>query len=66
LINFTAGSIGGTVGTTLNTPFDVVKTRIQGYNGVGPRKYNWTIPSVLTVAKEEGYVQKYWCDHTSD
>ncbi|KAG2175333.1 hypothetical protein INT44_007821 [Umbelopsis vinacea] len=59
LINFTAGAIGGTVGTALNTPFDVVKTRIQGYNGTGPRKYNWTLPSVALVAKEEGALALY-------
>ncbi|CAG8525433.1 7226_t:CDS:1 [Acaulospora morrowiae] len=51
--NFIAGSIGGTVGTILNTPFDVVKTRIQ--NDSGPvRKYNWTLPAVKTVIQEEG------------
>ncbi|CAG8534213.1 14059_t:CDS:1 [Acaulospora colombiana] len=51
--NFIAGTIGGTVGTMLNTPFDVVKTRIQ--NDSGPvRKYNWTLPAVGIVAKEEG------------
>jgi len=51
-----AGSIGGTVGTMLNTPFDVVKSRIQNtprVPGVTP-KYNWTLPSVAIVAKEEG------------
>ena len=51
--NFIAGSIGGTFGTMLNTPFDVVKTRIQNQSG-NVLKYNWTLPSVLTIAKEEG------------
>jgi len=59
LVNFTAGTIGGTVGTMLNTPFDVVKTRVQGYSGVGPRKYNWTLPSVVIIAKEEGLAALY-------
>jgi len=54
LINFTAGAIGGTVGTILNTPFDVVKTRVQSYSGVGVGKYNWTWPSIALIAKEEG------------
>lgn len=52
--NFVAGTIGGTVGTILNTPMDVVKTRIQGHVGTGPKKYNWTWPSLALVAKEEG------------
>ncbi|CAG8671823.1 21727_t:CDS:2 [Cetraspora pellucida] len=51
--NFIAGGIGGTVGTILNTPFDVVKTRIQNDSGA-VRKYNWTLPALKTVAVEEG------------
>lgn len=56
-----SGSIGGTVGTLLNTPFDVVKSRIQNTTkvpGVVP-KYNWTIPSVALVYKEEGFAALY-------
>ncbi|CAN6653090.1 mitochondrial 2-oxodicarboxylate carrier 1 [Trichomonascus vanleenenianus] len=56
-----SGSIGGTVGTMVNTPFDVVKSRIQNtprVPGVVP-KYNWTIPSVLTVFREEGFGALY-------
>ncbi|KAI0244381.1 hypothetical protein L0F63_003536, partial [Massospora cicadina] len=34
-INFVAGAAGGTVGTLANTPFDVVKTRIQNHRGEG-------------------------------
>ncbi|ODQ68464.1 mitochondrial carrier [Nadsonia fulvescens var. elongata DSM 6958] len=51
-----AGSIGGFCGTALNTPFDVVKTRIQSIpkiENVVP-KYNWAFTSILTVAREEG------------
>ena len=29
LIDLTCGTVGGTFGTILNTPFDVVKSRIQ-------------------------------------
>ncbi|KAG5361178.1 putative mitochondrial 2-oxodicarboxylate carrier [Yarrowia sp. C11] len=56
-----AGSIGGTAGTVLNTPFDVVKSRIQNTTrvpGVIP-KYNWTVPSVFTVFREEGFGALY-------
>lgn len=54
LRNFVAGAVGGTFGTMLNTPFDVVKTRIQ--NQRGPLlKYGWAVPSLALIAKEEGY-----------
>ncbi|KAI8920624.1 mitochondrial carrier domain-containing protein [Entophlyctis helioformis] len=51
--NFVAGALGGTVGTMINTPFDVVKTRVQSQVN-GPYKYNWTIPAIGTIAREEG------------
>jgi solute carrier family 25 (mitochondrial 2-oxodicarboxylate transporter), member 21 len=56
-----AGSIGGTVGTILNTPMDVVKSRIQNSPksaGAAP-KYNWAWPAVATVAREEGFAALY-------
>lgn len=51
-----SGSIGGTVGTALNTPMDVVKSRIQNTVRVAGQvpKYNWAWPALATVAKEEG------------
>ncbi|KAI8388847.1 mitochondrial carrier domain-containing protein [Radiomyces spectabilis] len=58
-LNFVAGTVGGIAGTAINTPYDVVKTRIQGYMGVGPKKYNWTIPAIVTIAKEEGVASLY-------
>jgi solute carrier family 25 (mitochondrial 2-oxodicarboxylate transporter), member 21 len=44
------------VGTILNTPFDVVKTRIQNQvNRPGiVSKYNWALPSLGTIMREEG------------
>ncbi|CAO3613559.1 unnamed protein product [Cunninghamella echinulata] len=57
--NFIAGTVGGTFGTILNNPLDVVKSRIQGYTGEGPKKYNWALPAVATVAKEEGVSALY-------
>lgn len=59
--NLLSGSVGGCVGTILNTPFDVVKSRIQGATklpGVIP-KYNWTYPVLVTIFKEEGPVALY-------
>lgn len=56
LRNFAAGSIGGTVGTILNTPFDVAKTRIQNQivaPGQAP-KYTWALSSLRTIVREEG------------
>ena len=56
-----AGTIGGTIGTMLNTPFDVVKSRIQNTSKAEGviRKYNWTVPSVVTVFREEGFGALY-------
>ncbi|CUM62888.1 uncharacterized protein PRCAT00000447001 [Priceomyces carsonii] len=50
-----SGSIGGTFGTVVNTPIDVVKSRIQA----GSTKYIWTFPSLFMVAKEEGLAALY-------
>jgi len=61
LNDLAAGSVGGFVGTAINTPFDVVKSRIQGATkapGVVP-KYNWTYPALITIAREEGAVALY-------
>lgn len=56
--NFISGSVGGFVGTALNTPFDVVKSRIQGATkplaGGPPPKYNWTYPALGVIMREEG------------
>ena len=56
-----AGSLGGTTGTILNTPMDVVKSRIQNSPKVAGSipKYNWAWPAVGTVLKEEGFSALY-------
>jgi len=44
-----------------NNSADVVKSRIQNtvkVKGVVP-KYNWTLPSIALVAKEEGFAALY-------
>jgi len=59
LQNFLAGAIAGTVGTILNTPADVVKSRIQNQPTGTVRKYNWALPGIRTIAKEEGFTALY-------
>ncbi|KAI1310746.1 mitochondrial carrier domain-containing protein [Xylaria venustula] len=56
-----AGTIGGTVGTILNTPMDVVKSRIQNTPKIAGHvpKYNWAWPACGTVIKEEGFGALY-------
>lgn len=56
-----AGTIGGSVGTVLNTPMDVVKSRIQNSPKIAGTipKYNWAWPAVGTVMKEEGFAALY-------
>jgi solute carrier family 25 2-oxodicarboxylate transporter 21 len=45
----------------LNTPLDVVKSRIQNTPKVPGQipKYNWAFPSVVTVFREEGFGALY-------
>ena len=51
LAGFTAGSIA----STINIPWDVAKSRIQGYHPENvPRKYNTCIQTILLVYREEG------------
>jgi len=56
-----SGAVGGTVGTILNTPMDVVKSRIQNSPKVpgGVPKYNWAWPALGVVMKEEGFGALY-------
>lgn len=56
-----AGAIGGTAGTIVNTPMDVVKSRIQNSPKIAGStpKYNWAWPALGTVMKEEGFGALY-------
>jgi solute carrier family 25 2-oxodicarboxylate transporter 21 len=56
-----SGAIGGTVGTVLNTPMDVVKSRIQNSPKIAGSipKYNWAWPATATVLREEGFAALY-------
>lgn len=59
--DFLSGAIGGTVGTILNTPMDVVKSRIQNSPKIAGSvpKYNWAWPGLGTIMKEEGFAALY-------
>ncbi|KAK4686681.1 hypothetical protein P7C73_g3444, partial [Tremellales sp. Uapishka_1] len=52
--NMAAGTVGGFMGTLLNTPFDVAKSRLQA-KATG----EWTYPAVLRIAREEGFSALY-------
>ncbi|CAN0267679.1 unnamed protein product [Pylaiella littoralis] len=59
--DFVAGMVGGTLATVANTPFDVVKSRMQNQlevEGQNP-KYKHTIPSLITITSEEGLAAVY-------
>ncbi|KAJ2780714.1 hypothetical protein H4R18_003301 [Coemansia javaensis] len=59
-VNFVAGAIGGTIGTTLNTPPDVVKTRIQNFNPArGAPPYTTFLAGARAIAREEGFRALY-------
>ncbi|KAF3893768.1 Mitochondrial 2-oxodicarboxylate carrier [Trichophyton interdigitale] len=56
-----AGTVGGTLGTVINTPMDVVKSRIQNSPKIAGSvpKYNWAWPALGTVMREEGFGALY-------
>ncbi|KAF9335394.1 hypothetical protein BG006_000181 [Podila minutissima] len=58
LRNFIAGTMGGFLGTLVNTPFDVVKSRIQNQRK-GTHTYGFTLPSVAKIYREEGFRALY-------
>lgn len=51
---FVTGSIGSMLGTLFNTPFDVVKSRMQQQEKTGEIKYRSTFQSIRVVHAEEG------------
>jgi len=57
--NFIAGFVAGTVATTLNNPFDVVKSRVQNVLPGQERRYNWAWPGMFKVYREEGVKALY-------
>lgn len=57
----TTGFAGAVFATCFNAPFDVVKSRFQSQLHVPgvPLKYQYTIPSLVTIWKEEGFTSCY-------
>lgn len=53
--DFAAGVVAGTLATTLNTPFDVAKSRIQNTADAA----GWTVPTVAKIASNEGAAALY-------
>jgi solute carrier family 25 2-oxodicarboxylate transporter 21 len=56
MYKFTTGVVGSATGTLANTPFDVVKSRMQQQqpDAAGNVKYRGTLRSLRLVAEEEG------------
>lgn len=54
------GFLAGTLGSVINIPFDVAKSRIQGPQPVpGEIKYRTCLGTIATVYREEGYFALY-------
>ncbi|XP_040156532.1 mitochondrial 2-oxodicarboxylate carrier [Anopheles arabiensis] len=54
------GFVSGTLGSIVNIPFDVAKSRIQGPQPIpGQVKYRTTFGSMVIVAREEGFGALY-------
>lgn len=54
------GFVSGLLGSVINIPFDVAKSRIQGPQPqAGVIKYRSTFPTIVTVYKEEGFAALY-------
>jgi len=57
LKNFLAGTIAGALATTLNTPLDVVKSRLQKGGAInGP---SWALPHLVFIFRNEGFRALY-------
>ncbi|KXS20865.1 mitochondrial carrier [Gonapodya prolifera JEL478] len=56
--NFLSGALGGTVGTMINTPFDMLKSRIQN-SPMTDRTYKPTLRGYALVYRTEGFQALY-------
>jgi solute carrier family 25 2-oxodicarboxylate transporter 21 len=53
-LSFVSGLVGGGLGTLLNTPLDVVKSRMQNQLPNASFVYRWTLPSLVHIYRTEG------------
>lgn len=58
---FVCGSSGSMLGTLLNTPLDVAKSRLQLQNTLAGEtaKYRWTFQTLAVIHREEGFAALY-------
>jgi len=56
---FVTGCISSALATTLNTPFDVAKSRMQNQLFGQVARYNWTIPALIDIYSNEGFRALY-------
>ncbi|XP_008829046.1 mitochondrial 2-oxodicarboxylate carrier isoform X3 [Nannospalax galili] len=57
---FGIGFVSGTIGSVINIPFDVAKSRIQGPQPVpGEIKYRTCFKTMATIYQEEGFLALY-------
>jgi len=56
---FITGCISSALATTLNTPFDVAKSRMQNQLPGQVAVYNWTIPTLKDIYTKEGFQALY-------
>ena len=52
-----AGFIGGTIATLFNAPFDCCKSRFQQQNFMEPRKYRYTLQTLVWIYRYDGGIR---------
>lgn len=53
--SFWTGLMAGSCATTVNTPLDLVLTRIQCMRSTGASPIPWCFPFLLSIYREEGF-----------
>jgi len=56
---FVTGCISSAIATTLNTPFDVAKSRMQNQLYGEVAQYKWTVPTLVEIYNKEGFRALY-------